>query len=63
MKLAEFARIINQTVENAGKAAEHVEVRISYKNKEYQVRSVEQYSLIPTVYITIGEDTDKAELR
>jgi hypothetical protein len=57
MKLAEFARYINQAVERAGNTAEHVDIFVDFKKTEYEIIGVSQFSVIPETYITIGKKT------
>jgi hypothetical protein len=53
MTLKRFAQIINECVERADPCDPPVEVW--YKKKGYHIDSIGQFSVIPTVTITIGE--------
>lgn len=53
MKLKQLQKIINQCVDRAGDTDPDVEVW--FKKKMYDIRSIDQFGVVPDVTITIGE--------
>ena len=53
MNLLQLQETANKLVENAGDAAQHAHIRVSYRGKEYGVREITQFSVVPDAYIEL----------